>query len=184
MAGLCEGSASRRGRPGFLLCLLERDFGSELAIFVFLSRSISLNRNEIEPMGGGGSSTFDWTRRVPGFSHIHPDTYRRVQRAVVRVLHRVQVLQALQQRLEPFVWNAEFPDQPFLLENRERDVPQGNPPTLRELEHVVLPVRGVWAAIGRHANRSTRRNRPEHTDRAPTVCRWSGRVGRGVSHVD
>ena len=93
-------------------------------------------------------------------------THRRVQRAVIRVLHRVQQLQAFQQRLEPFLGDVERLHESLPREDVERDVPQRHAPGLRHREHVVLPRLGPGPVRGRHRATAVRRSIPR-ADAAP-----------------
>ena len=120
-------------------------------------------------------------------------THRRVQRAVIRVLHRVQQLQAFQQRLEPFLGDVERLHESLPREDVERDVPQRHAPGLRHREHVVLPRLGPGPVRGRHRAPAVQRSIPRadaapwrmHVARGPRASsRASGVFGHNVTHVE
>lgn len=121
------------------------------------------------PRGRGSAG-----RRSAGFGGGVTKTHRRVQRAVIRVLHRVQQLQAFQQRLEPFLGNVERLHESLPREDVERDVPQRHAPGLRHREHVVLPRLGPGPVRGRHRAPAVQRSIPR-ADAAP----WRMHVARG-----
>ena len=121
------------------------------------------------PRGRGSAG-----RRSAGFGGRGTKTHRRVQRAVIRVLHRVQQLQAFQQRLEPFLGDVERLHESLPREDVERDVPQRHAPGLRHREHVVLPRLGPGPVRGRHRAPAVQRSIPR-ADAAP----WRMHVARG-----
>lgn len=101
------------------------------------------------------SSRRGFPRRGRGFGL---DTHRRVKRAVVGILHRVQELEAREEPLEPLLRDPESLHQTLGREDVKRDVTQAHAAALGDGEHVVLPRLGsdeVYAR-GRHRHLRTR----------------------------
>lgn len=105
--------------------------------------------------GERASSRRGFPRRGRGFGL---DTHRRVKRAVVGILHRVQELETREEPLEPLLRDPESLHQTLGREDVKRDVTQAHAAALGDGEHVVLPRLGsdeVYAR-GRHRHLRTR----------------------------
>ena len=86
--------------------------------------------------GGRASFRRGSSRQGRGFGF---DTHRRVKRAVVGILHRVQELETREEPLEPLFRDPEALHKTLGLEDIERDVTQAHTAGLGDGEHVVLP---------------------------------------------
>ena len=86
--------------------------------------------------GGRASFRRGSSRQGRGFGF---DTHRRVKRAVVGILHRVQELETREEPLEPLFRDPEALHKTLGLEDIERDVTRAHTAGLGDGEHVVLP---------------------------------------------
>ena len=103
--------------------------------------------------GGRASFRRGSSRQGRGFGF---DTHRRVKRAVVGILHRVQELETREEPLEPLFRDPEALHKTLGLEDIERDVTQAHTAGLGDGEHVVLPRLGSDEVYARGLHRDLR----------------------------